>query len=270
MEIYNSSMVTNVVRAGDSIGVEAALISTDEEAVARICCGVRDLVVESGGYEIFRSPEYESGFGDLSALAGTQAYLGNGAAIRKALSDCVPIVQELVFECVRAVVQAETFFITERGYADNDAYDRFWEETYSGSCLLYEKPNHAETWMGYVGNHERRRNLNNRVQNVSVFKDEAGYKVSAAFIESFHEISICLSAGLDGIVNGASAGFIRAPGEICKQTAELISGLDGLPLPELSKKEIAGIVGGCAGCTHLTDLAFRASSILSRCILSWS
>ena len=276
MRVYNSSTVTNVVRDGDRIDVEASLVSTGEEASAWIRCGVSDLVIESGGFEVYRSPETPGVFGDLSALAGIQAYMGSGAAIREALAGGVPgtvqepvpetvqepvqeLVQELVFECVRAIVQAETFFITERGYADKAAYDRYWDESYAGSCLLYLNHNHARSWMGYVGGHERRHNLNNRVQSVSIDKNETGYQVDAAFIESFHEISIHLSVGFDGVVTGADSSFIRAPGETCKQTAELISGFIGLSLPALSKKDIARVVGGSGGCAHLTDLVARAA-----------
>ena len=275
MQVYNSSMSAVVVREGGRLDVTAILISTEEEATARISCGVKDLVIEGGDFEVFRAPGSVGVFGELLALAGKQAYLGNGAAIREALWASVPasvpasvaaVVQELVFECVRAVVQAETFLISERGFADPAAYDRFWEESYAGSCLFYEKPTHKDTWMGYVGEHKRRRNLSNRTQHVTVCQSETGYRVTASFIESFHEITICLETDLNGIVTEASAAFVRAPGEVCKQTAQLVSGLPGVALKETNKKELAAIVGGSTGCTHLTDIIARAAVVLKKCL----
>ena len=267
MRVYNSNTFTNVVREGDKLNVETVLLSTDEEAATWICCDVRNLVVEKGFFEIYNSPKDMNVFGELTALVGTQAYLGNGVAIREALANGAPeIAKKLVLESIRAVVQAETFLISERGYTSKDAYDHFWEESYAGSCLFYSKSNQVETWINYVGAHERRHNLNSRIQNVAIYKDDTGYQILLAFVESFHEISMRLNVRLDGIVTEVSSDFVRAPGNICKESAHLVSGLIGYALHEIDKRKIASIVGGSIGCVHLTDLIDRAKDALRRCI----
>jgi len=86
--------------------------------------------------------------------------------------------------------------------------------------------------------------------------------VFGVFSDSFHEMNVRLELGEDGIVKECAGNFLRAPDRVCFENAASLGRLPGAAFTNLSKKQIAGIIGGPAGCDHLVDLVNDLARVL--------
>jgi hypothetical protein len=163
----------------------------------------------------------------------------------------------IVRDCVRGLVQAETYLLPERGFADDKAYDDFFDEVYVGGCRAYSHPHEdEETWMQYAGAYRRTRGIFNRYKTFLIERDPAAglILVSGALSDSFHEMHVRFAASAaSGEILSSGATFKRAPMGICFSCGGLADGLVGLSLP-LGKGDLAELTAGAEGCSHLFDL----------------
>lgn len=259
--LYNRSLFCTVKRLhqGDILA-ETSLVGTDCEAVAGIRADLKTYHVKWAGWEIFRSPGGTlDGSGEVDGIVGKEAYFNIGGELRKELGDAFGGVPgELLSECVRGLIQAETFIQVERGYPTPQSYDAYWKEFYKDSCRYYSNLDRiSEEWHDYVGDAARRGNLYNKNKCCTVYlRSDGGYTSTGTFMDSFHEMGVVLYLSPDGIAIDCAGNFLRAPDRVCFENAEHLPRLMGKKVPGLSKKDIAATAGGPQGCVHLVDILY--------------
>lgn len=236
---------------------QAVFLGTREECSAWIDCDVHTLEVLDGGWEIQRSSDESScGAGRLDAFRGTVAHFEAGAVIRD-LQGIPEPVRELLRECIRGIVQAETYLTEERGYASPEEQDDEFIRLYGTGCRFYAHPDDKSLpWSVYIGKYRRVEGLFHRYKSYTVDRQLDGLaRISGTFCDSFHEIYLEVAVNpADGLIRSAIAQFLRAPGSpcfYCEKHAEALSGKQ----VTLSKRELGALLGGDEGCSHLVDLA---------------
>lgn len=259
--LYNSSIFCAVKRVhGGGIMAESTLVSTDIEAAARIRADLKSYKIEAAGWEIYRSPGgVHNGGREVGELKGVEAYFQAGGELRRVLGDDGggwP--RELMAECVRGMIQAETFIHAERGYPTPQSYDDYWKEFYKGSCRYYSNLDRiARDWQDYVGGAARQRGLYNKNKSCIIYlRSDGGYTAIGSFIDSFHEIGVCLYLTPDGIIIDCVGTFLRAPDGVCMENERHLQLLLGKKITGLGKKDVAAIAGGSEGCNHLVDILY--------------
>ncbi|MTI84499.1 MAG: DUF2889 domain-containing protein [Firmicutes bacterium] len=203
----------------------------------------------------------------LEGLEGMEAYFGCGPELRQGLKDVNDSVAISLFgENVRGIIQAETFLLSERGYASLEAYSKHWDKFYTDSCRYYSNLKHVKhSWSDYVGNDKRENIIFTRFKNQQLYRLNSGeYLVSGSLSDSFHEINVVLSLNGSGTrVIAAKSSFLRVPDAICRESVDYLRRLEGKDLIGLSKKEIAELLGKSQGCVHLIDIVHDAVTTLS-------
>jgi len=201
---------------------------------------------------------------DLPELVGIEAYLNSGRQLKGlAVNKDQKQAYELLADCIDGIVMSEVFFCEERGVASLDAYTSIWDELYVNSCRRLSHPDPNDLWKNTLGCLDRSRHLFNRIHNVTIYKEhDNSYLILATFIDSYHEVSVRLETGTDGVVKQASAEFIRTPYKICKENICHMEKLVGLNIASMSKKEMVSIVGGSEGCLRIVDIISNCSQAL--------
>ena len=255
--IYHNNIAISVNRldAGRLVA-QCLLVSTGYEAVATIEAATDSFVIRQADWKVYRSPKAVlNGGGLATALVGTEAYLGAGAALRAVAETAGPLPKELLAECVKGIIQAETYLFSERGFASSDAYEAYWKTRYLNSCRLYsnlERVTHS--WYKHVATRDWGDSLFNRFKTAVVKRrEDDSLLVSGGFIDSFHELAAALTVA-DGVVTDCAGGFLRAPDPVCRENEAHFAALTGRQLDSLTTREIGGVAGGAAGCSHLADL----------------
>ncbi len=244
---------------------ETNLIGTDIEALARLVIDKSTFVIKEAGWEVSRSPGgLLNGGRDVHELKGVTAYFNAGGDLRRAAGgEAGGFARELFSECIRGIIQAETFLYVERGYGTPESYGAHWEEAYLNSCRYYSNLHRVtRRWSEYVGGYCPGAGLYSRAKNCSVFKAGVGVAAFGVFSDSFHEMSVRLNLSNDGTVTDCAGNFLRAPDRVCFENAASLGQLPGTALASLSKKQIAGMIGGPTGCDHLVDLVNDLARVL--------
>lgn len=262
MFVYHSTVFLTVNRlAGNELAAECTQISNDLEAVGRLITDVKNLKIKQAEWALYRHPDRKNGRWELPELKGVTAYLDAGPDLKRALGGAeLEIARELIAEAVRGIVQAETFFFGERGFASAADYDAFWDNMYRNSCYYYSHLDEVEkTWMDYVGPIERPYNLFNRSKTATVTREDGGvWRVTAVFIDSFHELGIEFLVDGHGLIQSARGDYTSAPSRICWRNTGHLEKFTGCSLTAFSKKDIALRAGGSEGCNHLVDIIYEA------------
>jgi hypothetical protein len=256
----NNSFSTVKIASDGQLQVESAIVSTDYDAVGQMRVGYRDYRIIDARWEIGRSPgRTDEGCADVPGLAGVEAYLEAGPALRREVGverNGVPL--ELLSECVKAVLQAESFMYFDRGYPTARSYEEYWDKMYVNSCRYYSNLDRVKG--GYLEeetNYRRTIGLFNRFLVSRVIRQDNGsYVVSGGFCDSAHELSVSVDLDQEGIVSGAAGNYLRAPEDVCRESNRHIAKLLGQDFTQIKKKEVGGMLGGSQGCVHLVDLVF--------------
>jgi len=243
------------VSGTESLTAVTTLLSTRMECSARLLVNMRSFRIEKAFWEIYRSLGEPVSM-DIEELAGVEAYLGSGAALRQALYGCsAPGALPLMAEAIRGIIQAETFLFRERGFKDSQSYDEYWNTMYANSCRYYSNLDRVTTrWEEHIGGQERFGTLYNKFKTVSVSEDGGDLHAAASMSDSFHEVGI--DARLDlkaGVLTEANCRLLRGPDQICSEAAEFSSNLLGKRIAGLTKKELATALAGGSGCVHIID-----------------
>jgi hypothetical protein len=241
----------------DDVLAETFLNGTDIEAAGRLTVNVRTFAVKEAAWEVYRSPGGRfNGCKAVPALKGAVAYFNIGKELRRAVGDeAGGMAREMLAECVRGMIQAETFLYRERGFESVDDYGRYWESHYLNSCRYYSNLDRVtRAWPEYVGNFWRGLNFFTRSKSCSVFSGSDGLNIVGNLSDSFHEMGAVIDLDTTGRVAGCRCGFLRAPDRVCFECEALFSELKGLVLPHCGKKQIGKVIGGGQGCDHLVDL----------------
>lgn len=262
--IYHASTFLKVNRVENTVLAECTLLSSEMEAVAWIDANVQTLKIKRAGWANYRSQSYAVGTHDLPELIGVEAYITGGPTLKKVLG--VPgleIPYDLVSECFRGILQAETFFFLERGFQSASHYDDYFDQNSIGSCRYYSHLDQIEKrWTEWVDTSERSYNLFNRNKTVTIQEEQKLRKINASFMDSFHHLGVQMEIDEDGAVGLANGNFVTAPDPICYRNNENLERLVGKNLSQMSKKEIAALAGGAEGCNHLVDLIYEISKLI--------
>lgn len=257
--VYHSTLTLKVNRVSHGeLLAECSFLSTDREAYTWMRTDVAKLQIQDAGWAVYRSPQETAALQHLPQLVGIEAYLDSGPQLKNALGTGTPeLIRELLSECIRGLIQSETFFYAERGFVDPAQYDTFWDKLYVNSCHYYSHLDQIDRpWMEYAGGDiQRQGNLFNRSQGVSIYEETpSGFRIDGVFIDSFHELNVRLMVDNSGVANQATADYRRAPDKICWNNSRHLEKMVGRCLPQLNKKDIAVLAGGPEGCNHLVDL----------------
>ncbi len=255
--LYHSNIFTTVTRScpGELLA-RSTLLSTGWEATASINALSATFVITDACWDICRSPGgAHNGGRVVPALAGVAAGLGSGPALRAAARDEGDLPYRLLAECVKGIVQSETYLFRERGYPDAATYEKSWKENYTGSCRRYSDSTHqGRSWYEHVADRAWSDFLFSRVKTATVTAGADGaLHIDGSFTDSFHGLGARLSV-LGGVVTAAQGGFLRAPDDICTESAAALAALAGVPLTSLGREQIFRTIGGEQGCVHMADL----------------
>jgi hypothetical protein len=261
---YHATIFNRVNRCGNTLLSECTLLSNGVEAVAWVDADVQTLQISRAGWANYRSPAGETGIFELPALIGTEAYITGGPALKKVLGEAgLEIPYELISDCFRGIVQAETYFFMERGFQSAKHYDDFCEQHSIGACRFYSHLDQREKqWTEWVGITERSYNLFNRCKTVIIQQQQLNRTITSSFMDSFHHLGVGMEIDQNGMVLSAHGNFINAPDPICYKNNEHLDAFVGKQLGQMSKKEIAALAGGAEGCNHLVDLIYEVKKVL--------
>lgn len=263
--IHHSHWHTSVhIHGADSLYGRTAFLSTELECAANLRVNISTFHIEKARWEVYRSPEGPLSR-DITALAGVEAYLGSGNALRQAvLNDCGEKALSLISETVRGIIQAETFVFKERGYQDAKSYDEYWERMYTNTCRYYSNLDRiSRRWEDHVSAQKRFNNLFNRFKGISVAEGGGVYSADASLSDSFHEVGISLTLEKEsGTVTASDCRLLRAPDPVCFESGDFGQNLLGQKLASMSKKDIAGALAGSQGCVHIIDLCSDLAAVL--------
>ncbi|AET68603.1 Protein of unknown function (DUF2889) [Desulfosporosinus orientis DSM 765] len=256
------------VRRSDTRLLEAktSYVDTYRETVAHLLVDVNSFIIKEATWEEQRSSgPLLNRICQVTPLHGAEAYFGSGPALKNVaafLED--PLAVALFSETVKGIIQAETFLLSERGYGSEEEYNEKWFNFYLGSCRYYSNLDRVtNSWYDHVGESKRTGNLFVRFKTQSLFELGAGqYLLTGNLSDSFHEVNVRLK--LDGsVVQEADGVLLRAPDIVCREAAPLLENLHSINLREISKKELAGVLGKGQGCVHVIDLVSDCAQLLA-------
>jgi hypothetical protein len=245
---------------------EVTYCGTDREVCARLIINPNTFIVKKAVWEVYRTPE-EAGFRtlDIPGMVGIEAYFGSGGNLRKALQPLQDsFAGELFAEAVRAIIQAETFLLNERGFTP-ESYEQFWIDFYKDTCCFFSNLDRVSLgWYEYIGYCTRGGSLFNRMKSQILTLHDNSYFLSGHLNDSFHGIAIDLELEKDTrCVKNARGSLLRIPDPVCKEAEGFMRQLEGKTLAGLKKKEIAHLLGASNACVHMIDLVFDGQETLT-------
>jgi len=263
--IYHSNVFTTVNRVSETqILAQCVLLSTDIEAVGRMTASPSTFRVEEASWEIYRSPGSSlNGSGVAAELTGVEAYRGAGGALGNVARTAGEVPRQLLADCVKGIIQSETYLFRDRGFATAEDYQAFWKEKYEGSCRLYSNLERVTSeWYEHVADRMWGPLLFSRCKTAIISRDGTGSLLAiASFIDSFHEISVRMETTGD-VISVCSGKFLRAPDNVCRENESRMATLEGRNITELTKKDLTKQVGGSQGCDHVADVSAHIVSAL--------
>lgn len=89
------------------------------------------------------------------------------------------------------------------------------------------------------------------------------YSCASAMEDSIHDIKIDFDLSRDGLISNARSHGLRLPYHgICEDVQLRTPGLNGLRISQNFLRQIADLIGGAGGCTHLFDLSLDCLRLL--------
>jgi len=257
--IYSTrNLIVNRINDSNLL-VQCSHLSTFQEALAWMSTDVRYLRIKDVGLQVYRSPIEMVGYKNFPEIVGMEAYLNSGSQLKRLLSPNNKIAWELLSECIRGIIQAESYYYRERGFLTEADFLNHWQNINKNGCYRFSHPEDAETsWFEYIGDTPRYYNLFNRSHIIHLQEKDTQNILSGIFIDSYHEINIQIISDKSNIINEANANLVRIPDKICINGARYMHKLVGHNLLDMNKKDIAGLIGGSEGCTHIVDIVHEA------------
>lgn len=260
--MQNSTFCSVKTINGGDLLAETTLVGTNVEALVWLVIDRSTFIIKKAAWEVTRSPGGTlNGSGILHGLEGVTAYFQSGGDLRREAGDIAGgLVREMLAECVKGIIQAETFLYLDRGYPTPEAYGENWEKFYLNSCRYYSNLHRiTRRWSEYVGGYYTGKKLFARAINCSINRLPGCFTAAGTFSDSFHEMVICLNLNDEGMVLECQGNFLRAPDPVCFENAFLLEKLKGASLSSLDKKQIVTEIGGPGGCDHLVDLVYTVA-----------
>lgn len=263
--IHHSHWHTSVhIHGAESLLGRTTYLSTDLECAASLRVNVKSFGIEKARWEVYRGPD-----GPLSEnidrLAGVEAYLGSGSVLRQAITESYGTrALSIISETVRGIIQAETFVYRERGYDDAKSYDDYWEKMYIDTCRYYSNLERiSQRWEDHISSQKRFNCLFNRFKSISVAEGDDCIFADASLSDSFHEVGLSITINrATGAATAVDCRLLRGPDPVCFESGSYAQNLLGQKVAAMSKKEIAGTMGGGQGCVHMIDVCSDLASVL--------
>ena len=273
--LAQQSIVSSVRREGEWLRAEASALGRGAERGARLLLGAADFCIRDAFFEAGRVPEGDfCGSGRAEALSGAPATF-DGSGFFDALRTlqgpaAAPEFRALFIECVKALTQAETFVIDLRGFESEAAYEDYWWNRERGGCLYYANEagpaGVGNGWFDHVGSRRREEFLFSRTKTCLVRSDGGQAEALGVLLDSYHEMDCRVSFDRStGRIHQAELTAFRVPDPVCKGFEALGPALAGRDAYGLSRRDLAGILGGPGGCFHLTDLAADLFALIRSC-----
>lgn len=256
--IGQRNIFCTIDKNGDMVYAKAIILSKEFEASAWLAVGASDYIIREADWEISKAPAGTPlGKGIASDAIGVTANTGIGRALVHLTDENWGVlIKSLIFECVKGLMQAETYLFEERGYANEAAYEAYWMDKESNGCRFYTHPSaDKDGWFEHVGPYQRTGNLFNRCKSYQLSIHGTDLTLQGTFHDSYHEMAgeICFDKA-SGIISECSLSMFRAPGSSCLETTAHGQSFVGEDIYSLTRKQVVGLVGGPQGCYHLTDL----------------
>ncbi|NLD47386.1 MAG: DUF2889 domain-containing protein [Clostridiaceae bacterium] len=267
MKDYTHSVKSIIVNRldDDSLFAQCSYVSTKQEALAWIITDTKYFTVKNAGLEIYRSYKEKAGYKSFPQLSGLQAYLNCGEKWKSILGPDNSFAWDLFSQCIKGIIQSETFCYQERGFLQKQDYLDYWDKVYKNGCYKFTHIEDSNNrWFEYIGDTPRQYNLFNRSYCVDISNKEYGRQISATIIDSYHEISVQLLCDRGNTIFRCSADPVRIPDDMCQAGLKNITKLFGQNILLLDRKRINHLVGGLEGCAHLADILNEIRDCLLR------
>ncbi len=271
--IKQSSRSCSVDLVGDELWCKSTLISIDYEAYVHLKVSL-DNIIKYVQWELYRAPfDYEVKCGEIQGLAGRSIFAYSSRHTAQFLDPVSrDVMLELISEGIRGVVQTNRFAGKN---SENPTLEDFEKKPVAdflaGSCAFHSLPNRFELAQSYIEENFTYPGISlcHRQKTYQLFAhpDQVIY-ATACFADSAHEIFLTFVLSLDGMVTEVNGTFLRFPLPVCETTIDLLQGLKGKKLADMSKKEIAQFVGGPNGCTHLVEPCYDLALELAQLVIT--
>ncbi|MEW6173409.1 MAG: DUF2889 domain-containing protein [Bacillota bacterium] len=263
--VLHQKRITSVHNLGQTVLVQTVQLATGNEIIAQMWVNPKSFETVHARWEILRAGEGMSTESkEVPSLRGCVAYFGCGRSFRKALAGYPPLAVELFLGNVGALIQAETYLVSERGHPSLEAYVDYWKQFYAGSCRYYSNLDAVKrSWGEYVSARQPGTNLFNRFKTISVDDCHDGLLLRSSMADSFHEMALSFRLDHSGKeLRGAAGAIVRAPDQVCPGAAEFIARLNGIQIQEAGREKITKLLGEGQGCVHLIDLTWESIELL--------
>ncbi len=256
--IGQRNIFCTIDRNEELVYAKAIILSKDFEASAWLAVNVSDYLIREADWEISKAPgSIPLGRGIAAEAIGVKANTGIGRAlIHLTEANGGILIKSLIFECVKGLMQAETYLYRERGYPNEAAYEAYWMDKESNGCRFYTHP-HQDTsgWFEHVGSYQRSGNLFNRCKSYQLTIHGTDLTLQGTFHDSYHEMAGEIRFDkTSGTISECNLSMFRAPGSSCLETTAHGRSFVGKNIYSLTRKQVVAMAGGPQGCYHLTDL----------------
>lgn len=263
--LVHQKRLSSVHRLDDLLLSQTNQCATGNEMLAQLWVKPRSFEIVKARWEVNRSQDPTlPALTELPLLKGIIAYFGCGKSFSRALTPYPPVATELFLENVRALIQAESYLIGERGFPSIEDYVEYWKGFYLGSCRYYSNLEAVQrSWGEYVSGRKPGTNLFNRFKTLSINRCNKGLQLRASMTDSFHEMALTIQLDPAGeTVREATGTVIRAPDMVCPDAATFVQRLKGINLLTAERTEIERLLGAGDGCVHLIELVFESAALL--------
>ncbi|MCR4419392.1 MAG: DUF2889 domain-containing protein [Clostridia bacterium] len=265
-QVYHRQLVAGLWAVRDrELEVRVHRLDAWSEQAVSVVVGIRDFRIRRAALAVYRDASGKAfGTEEVPELCGITAYLGAAKEFRRALAgrEQLDTWVDLLLESVKALLQGEHCVAVKRGYASLEAYERYFRETFSGTCVYYAlPPEQVRSWPVYLAGQCRDRCFFIRSRTTSLWLAEE-HLVTSTLVDSYQQLILRLELEPGGMVLRAKAHTTRAPDPACGLAAVQVSRLAGLDLLALDRHQIGELLAGPRGCIHLADLAVEAATLL--------
>ena len=267
MKIRSHVEIFSTVNKRDSeLLSETLILGNNLEAKVTLVVNINSFLIKNAYWEIHKAPTGVTlGHGSTEILNGELAHIEGRKQLKKLLSMNGGVILEYLFsDCVKSLIQAETFVWAERGFESEKAYEKYWDHIEENGCRAYSHPDSQDpTWMVYSASNPRQNNLFNRCRHYMFIDfNDLQTSVIAGFNDSYHELGVSISmSSEDLMISKCDIDFVRAPMNACYENFIHGEKFEGKSILKLEKKEIIDLAGRCYGCYHLVDLITDVSAI---------
>ena len=251
---------------------QAMLLSTRYEYSATLCATKDEFKITRAYYSIHRCPDMSKRVeADIPELIGGSAQADGVKAI-KDLKDFSGDgnIKELLIECVRGMIQAETYLLEELGFKTREEYEEDWRIDKDGYCRAYwNTAPPIEEWPTYIGayEHYRTENFYNKYKSYVILqKNEGEAIINGVYNDSFHEMHSEITYDLaNRNINAFDMIVCRAPHAPCYELSYTAAdSFIGKSIDSFPKREVGKLIGGGPGCFHLVDIVYDMASAAAK------